>query len=135
MASLIIIALILIILIFFNKNLFALYLLNYFLGVILIILLPLFSKDHVYLGQGGAGIKGMYEILYFSIFFLMSISYLFLDKTNRKKVYYIIPICAYLLIIAYIFQRKDYEFWAHIFFAFFPTHIYSYFKLKNMGKM
>lgn len=135
MVSLIIIAVVLIALIFFNKNLYGLYLLNYFLGVILIILLPLFSKDDVYHGQGGAGLIAMYEIFYFSIFYFISISYLFLDKASRKMFYYIIPVCGYLLIIAYLFSKKDYDFWIHMFLAFFPSHIYSYFKLKKMNKI
>lgn len=135
MASLIIIAVVLIAGILFNKNRFGIYLLNYFLGIILILLLPLFSKEDVYNGQGGSGLIAMYEIFYFSMFYFISISYLLFNIKNRKIFYYIIPICSYLLIIAYIFSEKDYDFWIHMILAFFPSHIYSYFKLKKMNKI
>lgn len=135
MATLIIILIILIVLIFTNKNFFGIYLLNYILGLILILLFPDFSKNAAYVGQSSDALIIMYEIFYFSIFYFMSISYLLIPIRNRKILYYIIPIISYILIIISFFSDVDYKYWIQIFLAFFPSHIYSYFKLKKMNKI
>jgi hypothetical protein len=135
MATLIIIVIILIVLIFTNKNFFGIYLLNYILGLILILLFPDFSKNDAHVGQSSDALIVMYEIFYFSIFYFISISYLLIPRRNRKISYYIIPIISYILIIISFFSDVDYKYWLHIFLAFFPSHIYSYFKLKKMNKI
>ena len=135
MATLIIIAVVLIILLKLNQNIYGIYLLNYLLGIVLITILNDIKYSEVYLGQGGGVLVLLFDVLYFSILYICSFSYLFLDLKNQKMYYFIIPFLIYLLILGYIFSIKKYYLGGSLFIAFFPSHIYSYFKLKKMGKL
>lgn len=134
MTVLFIIAIMLIVLQITNRNIWGVYLLNYFLGILILIILQHYQYKGVYLGQGGGTLIMMFYMFYFSILFFGSLLY-WMDKDHRKIYYFVVPVIIYLLLLSSLFSDKDYVWWGILFAAFFPTHIYSYFKLKKWGKL
>ncbi|RXM52230.1 hypothetical protein BOQ64_10370 [Chryseobacterium sp. CH25] len=99
------------------------------------IIINSFKYEGIDHGQGGGTLILMSEIFYFSMFFIGSLSYLFLSKENSKAGYFAVPLCIYLLGTGYMFFIREYYLSVSLFIAFFPTHIYSYFKLRKLGKL
>lgn len=135
MITFIIIMIVLLILLILNNNINGIYILNYFLGLILIIFLNDLKYDNVYIGQGGNVLILMFDLFYYSLLYTCSLLYLLFDLKKRKIYYFIIPFLVYFLILGYIFSVKKYYLGGNIFIAYFPVHIYSYFKLKKIRKL
>ncbi|MCS4304481.1 hypothetical protein M2372_003955 [Chryseobacterium sp. BIGb0232] len=134
MVILFIITIILIVLQVTNRNIWGVYLLNYFFGIMIMIILQHYEYKGVYLGQGGGTLIMMFYIFYFSILFFGSLLY-WMDKDNRKVYYFVVPVIIYFLLVMSLFSDKGYSLWGILFLAFFPTHLYSYFTLKKLGRL
>ncbi|REC64351.1 hypothetical protein DRF65_01905 [Chryseobacterium pennae] len=100
----------------------------------IMIILQHYEYKGVYLGQGGGTLIMMFYIFYFSILFFGSLFY-WMDKDNRKVYYFVVPVIIYFLLVMSLFSDKDYSLWGILFLAFFPTHLYSYFTLKKLGRL
>lgn len=134
MATIFIITILLIVLQVTNRNIWGIYLLNYVLGIMIMIILQHYKYKGIDLGQGGGTLIMMFYIFYFSVLFFGSLLY-WVDKDNRKIYYFVVPVIIYLLLLMSLFSDRDYSCWGVLFLAFFPTHIFSFFKLKKLGKL
>lgn len=136
MTSLVIITIILIVLMISNKNIVGMYLLNYFLGFMLIVSFDtIMTKNYSGSPQGHGSV--LILVFYLFIFTLFSLGSLlsWIDKENRRLHYFVVPILIYLLIFGCLFLNDYDAFGGMLSLAFFPSHIYSYFKLKKLGKL
>ena len=88
MITFIIIMIVLLILLILNNNINGIYILNYFLGLILIIFLNDLKYDNVYLGQGGNVLILMFDLFYYSLLYTCSLLYLLFDLKKRKIYYF-----------------------------------------------
>ncbi|WP_185289780.1 hypothetical protein [Chryseobacterium lactis] len=133
MTVLFIITIILIVLLIRSNNVFGIHLLSYFLGVFILQICEEFQYRGVDLGQGGRVLVSMSYIANFSVLYLSSLLYL-LSKRNGGVYYFAAPCIVYILIIC-SFMFEEFYLWGGLFLAFFPAHIYSYYKLQKLGKL
>lgn len=103
---------------------------NFITGFVLLIFLTNFHFDQNYVRDKGDIILTVVNLFFYLIIFVSSL-FIYFDKENEKRVYYIFPIFAYLIFI--IIDPLDFDesfsaMYLPVFLAFFPLYFLKYYK-------
>lgn len=112
------------------------YIVNYFLGYIIIHLCcDFYLKNGIFNIEGHPNAKEgvilyVANYIFYNILFFLSLSVFFFKKDKQKYYYFIIPTITYILIIFIFMIYTDFSLIIAIilFLSFFPSYIYSYYK-------